>query len=102
MKQKRSSFTIYAILTTLTLLSWALYGAYTRLVKIDLTVMPQSVLSPVNPNLDTSVLDLLEDKKFATDSEISSFEPSSSSNSQIESTESGQEASPDGVNPSAQ
>lgn len=94
--QKRSGFTVYAILTTLTLLSWALYGAYERLVKIDLTTISPSVLTPVNPSLDTTTLDLLEKKRYASDVQISSYVPKTENEPVETSTESGQ------VNPPAQ
>lgn len=85
-KPKRSSFTVYAILTTITLLTWVVYGAYERLQKIDLAVIPPKVLSPITPTLDTQALDLLENKKHVSEQQIQSFVPSTSSQINQEST----------------
>lgn len=103
-KQKRSGFTVYAILTTLTLLSWALYGAYIRLVKVDLTSIQESILAPVNPNLDTSTLDLLEKKRYVRQEQITSFVPKQTSTPapQTESTEASPAGQASGVNPAIQ
>lgn len=100
-KQKRSNFTVFAILTTLTLLTWAVFGAYERLRKVDLSTVPEKILSPVNPNLDTAILDLLEKKKLVSEEQISSFVPTDQSSVQSQpSTQSAQPAA--GASPSAQ
>ncbi len=102
-KQKGSNFTVFAILTTLTLLTWAAFGAYERLRKIDLSVIPEKMLAPVNPNLDTATLDLLEKKKLVNEEQISSFVPDtqSSGRTQAAGSESAQ-LEGGGASPSAQ
>lgn len=72
-KQKTSNFTVFAILTTLTLFTWALFGVYEKFRTIDLSSVPANVLEPINPSLDTNVLDLLDKKNLATEEQISSF-----------------------------
>lgn len=93
-KQKSSKLTIFAVFTTITLLVWAAYGAYGILVKVDLSTVPEKVLTPVNPNLDTAALDLLEKKKLATEEQIASFVPAK--------VGSGQSSATSSASPSAQ
>lgn len=76
-KRKTSNLTIFAILTTITLLTWVAIEVYQRLNKIDLTSIPQEVLTPLNPNLDTQILDSIEKRRSFSDDEVSQFSPGS-------------------------
>lgn len=74
MNKKKSSFlTIFAILTTVTILTWISVTSYLKLKKIDLSSVPVEVLSPMNPDLDTTAFDSLEKKRVMTEEEISQF-----------------------------
>jgi hypothetical protein len=58
--KKQSNITIFAILTTLTILTWVVVEAYLAFTKKGFETIPQSVLEPLSPILDTQTLDLIE------------------------------------------
>lgn len=77
MKSKqKSNLTTLAILTMLTLLTWVSVEAYQRFTKKDFGNIPPEILTPLQPNLDKKVLDLIETRKTYSDEEISHFVPS--------------------------
>ncbi len=73
MKKKSSNVTIFAILTTLTLVSWVFLEAYQRFYKKDIQTVPANIISPLTPSLDTQYLEELASKKQLTQEEISKF-----------------------------
>lgn len=60
---KKSNLTIFAILTTITILTWVGVEAYLRFYKSANVPVPSSILSPFTPNLDTETLENLKQKK---------------------------------------
>ncbi|HBL51859.1 MAG: hypothetical protein A3D24_03030 [Candidatus Blackburnbacteria bacterium RIFCSPHIGHO2_02_FULL_39_13] len=74
-KKKGSFLTIFAIITTITIIMWISVSAYLNFKKVDLSSVPPNVLSPLNPNLDKEVFTLLEKKRLMSEEEISSFKP---------------------------
>lgn len=95
MKRKRSNFTVFAILTTITLLTWVIFDAYQSLKKTEFETIPPAVLAPLVPSLDQEVLANIEEKRTVTPEEVSLYNPApqSSGAAQEEATPSS-EASP--------
>jgi len=76
-KNNQSNLAIFAILTTLTLLTWIAVEAYLRFYKIEVGIVPQNIVSAFNPTLNTQVLDNLEQRIFITPDQVSGFRPKS-------------------------
>lgn len=75
MKPKQTNLTVFAILTTLTLVTWALVEAYVRFYKVDIAAVPPKVVQALNPTLNTAVLDNLEKRTQLSESELLQFTP---------------------------
>lgn len=78
MKPKQTNLTVFAILTTLTLVTWALVEAYVRFYKVDIETVPSPIAAPINPTLDTTILDNLQQRLQLSESEIQQFSPKKS------------------------
>lgn len=74
-KRKTSSLTIFAILTTITILTWVAVEAYQRFYKADIQTVPDALLVPLTTTLDTSVLDSIAQEKLFTPEQVSQFNP---------------------------
>lgn len=74
-KKKRLNFTTFAILTTITLLTWVIFDAWQRLNKIEFAEIPPAVLAPLNPSLNSAALDNIEKRKHFEREEIERFVP---------------------------
>lgn len=95
MKKNNSNITIFAILTTITLITWVFLEAYQRFYKSDIQTISNNILSPLTPTLDTSYLEEIAKRKQVTPEEIGQFRSSSkpiqnNSNNQQVSTQSAQ------------
>lgn len=75
MKPKQTNLTVFAILTTLTLVTWALVEAYVRFYKVDITAVPPKVVQSLNPSLNTRVLDDLENRTQLSEIELLQYAP---------------------------
>ena len=75
MKPKKSKLTILAILTTLTILVWIFIDAFLRFKQTTLTSIPDNILAPLEPTVDSKLLDSLEKKRVYTNEEIAKFSP---------------------------
>lgn len=53
-----------AILTTITIVFWVFYGLYSTLTKNLPVSVPEEILSPINPELDITLLDAIVGKEF--------------------------------------
>lgn len=73
MKPKQTNLTVFAILTTLTLVTWAVVEAYVRFYKVDILSVPEKISAPLIPSLDTAVLDNLEQKVQFSDEQLLQF-----------------------------
>lgn len=98
-KQKGPNILFFAIFTTITIFVWIGAEAYHILHKKTLENVPSSVLTPLSPVLDTSVLKNIEEKVYFPDTQSkSTTNPEASSSAQISpaqlSTSSAQPASP--------
>lgn len=104
--KKRSDTTVLAILTILTVLTWVGFDAYRRLVRKDLQDIPPEVLAPLNPSLDTEILDNIEARRSFSQEEISRYEPTpgvpSVQEAQPEASPAAQTEVPGQASPSAQ
>lgn len=102
MAKRKSKITIFAILTTITILVWVSFEAYQRFNKKDLQSIPGNIIAPIAPSLDTEVLDNIEGKLwFSDDSSIPP--PITRGGVEQKPTPAPQEASPSpGASPSGQ
>lgn len=75
MKPKQTNLTVFAILTTLTLITWAAVEAYVRFYRVDLSSVPEKISSPLTPSLDTAVLNDLEQKVQLSEEELLLYSP---------------------------
>lgn len=73
--KKRSDTTVLAILTILTVLTWVAFDAYRRLIQPVLHDIPPEVLAPLDPSLDTVILDNIEKRRTFTQQEILRYKP---------------------------
>lgn len=65
MKPKRkSNITVFAVLTTLTILTWVGFEIYQAFNKPGLTTISEEVLAPLTPSLNRVVLDNMEQRRF--------------------------------------
>ena len=78
-KDKGSNLLIFAIITTITIFVWIFVEVYKTLNKRSFESVPESVLSPITPTLDTDLLTNIGNKKYYSDSVITSIQPESSS-----------------------
>lgn len=102
MKPKQTNLTIFAILTTLSLVTWALVEGYIRFYKRNLEVIPSGVVSPLNPVLDSTILENLKNKIQFSDPQILLYNTNKESflettNSENISTQSGTEGDQNSV-----
>lgn len=94
--EKQSSITIFAILTTITILAWIAFDAYRRLTFVQIQTIPPTVVAPISPVLDDKILDIIEKGQTLTEEEIARFGTTKSPSPTPEASPSG-EASPGGV-----
>lgn len=65
-KTKLPNIVNIAIITLVTTLIWIGFGVWRILTTKSNTDIPPAILAPLDPNLDTSTLDKLRTKSFAT------------------------------------
>jgi hypothetical protein len=70
-KKKKLPFVVkLAILTTITVISWIAFEVYRVLTVKPAPPVPQEILAPISPELNSVLLDSLENKIFLTPEEI--------------------------------
>lgn len=69
-KEKLPNLLIFAILTVITLVVWIGFEVYRLVNKSSQTNVPESILTPISPNLDQEVLLKIEKKVYINDSEL--------------------------------
>jgi len=67
-KQKTPRLVSTLILTTVTLISWVLFSIYSALIKPQPIVVPQEIIEPIDPQIDSKILMQLKDR-FSLDKE---------------------------------
>lgn len=72
-KKKRSKITIFAILTTITIVVWVLAEGYNRFTTTEIKTIPPKLLVPLSPSLDKETLDTIEKRRVFSKEEVSSF-----------------------------
>lgn len=70
MRRKKSKITVFAVLTTATILVWVAAEANQRLKKTEVASIPNSILAPITPSLDKSVLDNMENRLWVPENEV--------------------------------
>lgn len=75
MKRRQSKITIFAIVTTATIIIWVLAEAYQRIKKTEFTAIPEHILAPIAPSLDKETLDNMEKRLWFSESEFSGPPP---------------------------
>lgn len=83
MRKKKSNITTFAVLTTLAILTWVLVEAYLLFNKRNFESVPEGVLAPLSPTLDTEVLDRIEKRRFFAQEEVPSSVLGESTNSAV-------------------
>ncbi len=69
-KEKLPNLLIFAILTVITLVVWIGFEVYRLVNKSPQTNVPESILTPISPNLDQEVLSKIEKKIYINESEL--------------------------------
>lgn len=69
-KEKLPNLLIFAILTVVTLVVWIGFEVYRLVNKSPQTNVPESILTPISPNLDQEVLSKIEKKVYINESEL--------------------------------
>lgn len=77
--KKNSNLTTFAILTTLTILTWVAVEAYHRYRATNYGPISPQVLLPLNPSLNSKVLEEIQNRRHFSDEEIANFKPNTSS-----------------------
>lgn len=70
MRKKQSNITMFAVLTTLAILTWVLVEAYLIFNKRNFESVPEDALAPLSPTLDTEVLNMIEKRRFFAEEEV--------------------------------
>ncbi len=61
---------VIAVLTLLTVVFWIVFGVIRIIVKPEDVNVPDEVIAPLDPTLNTQILDNLDQRIFLTDDEI--------------------------------
>lgn len=69
-KQKQSKITTFAILTTVTVLTWVFVEAYLIINKTSLKNIPPEVLREIDPTLNVETLTEIERRRYFADTEV--------------------------------
>lgn len=78
-KKKQSNLTIFAVLTTITIMIWVLAEGYSRITQTEIKTIPPKVLVPLSASLDKETLDTIEKRRVFSKEDVSSFLPSGQS-----------------------
>ncbi|MDO8503693.1 MAG: hypothetical protein Q7S60_03305 [bacterium] len=62
--KKTSNITVFAVLTTLTILTWVGFEIYQAFNKPGMVAISEEVLAPLTPSLNKTVLDNMEQRRF--------------------------------------
>lgn len=69
-KPKAPKLVHIAILTTITVLAWVFFETYRALTSQPDVNVPEEILEPLNPNLDTATLDKINQRVYFEESKI--------------------------------
>jgi len=69
MKKKAPRLVIVATITTITLVFWIFYGLYNIIKTTPAPVVPEELVKPISPNLDTKTLDSISDRVYFEEGE---------------------------------
>ncbi len=74
-KAKTPRLVTISVTTTITIIFWVFFGLYTILVTPTKIDIEQKLLEPLNPILDTDVLQSLKDRVFFEQEDVASTPP---------------------------
>lgn len=74
-KRRRPRIVIFTILTTITLVTWAIFDVWRTFQKPVPLEIEESLLREVTPPLDRQKLEILEGRIFFSDSEVRALPP---------------------------
>lgn len=74
-KPKSPRLVTVAIFTTVTLIFWVFFSLYNILVSTPVIDVSADLLEPLNPELDTTVLNSLSDKVFVEEGDVENVLP---------------------------
>lgn len=69
-KTKLPSIVSILLLTLITVVMWVTFDVYRLFNKTPDPIVPESVSIPLNPNLDTEIINQIEARTFLDDSQI--------------------------------
>jgi hypothetical protein len=73
-KRKTPSFITIGILTLITVFFWIFFSIFRAFTVKPAIQVPEELLTPVNPTLDTNALNSIEEKFYLEDSQIPDIE----------------------------
>ncbi|HWA52236.1 MAG TPA: hypothetical protein VG895_04230 [Patescibacteria group bacterium] len=74
MKAKKPGILITAILTLITVIFWTGFEVYHSLTTKPVPPVPQAIINPLDPTLDTKSLDAIQARNYLTDDQIGNTE----------------------------
>jgi len=72
-KLKPPRLVTVAVFTTITIVFWVFYGLYGILTSDSFQKVPPEILAPIDPTLDTEILDVLPNRIFFKEGEVEVF-----------------------------
>lgn len=69
-KSKVPNLVVVAILTVITIVSWIGFDTYRHFAQESKTIVPKTILAPINPELDIQALSELEQSYFIDEDQI--------------------------------
>lgn len=69
-KQKRSRLVTFALLTTVTVLTWVSVETYLIVKKTTIEEIPPEIIENIDPTLDTDILNTVEKRRFFNENTI--------------------------------
>lgn len=71
-KQKTPNIVFLAVMTTITAIFWAFFGAYRVFTTKPETAVSPEIIEPVDPKLDSSIIDKMQNSVFFEEGEVTS------------------------------
>lgn len=69
-KPKPPKLVTIAVITTITVIFWVFFGLYQILTRKPDVDVPQNLLEEINPNLDTTVLNQIQNRLFFEEGQV--------------------------------
>lgn len=72
-KPKAPKLITVAILTTITIVTWIFFSVYNVLTKKPPVTVPEEILAPVDPTLNSQALDKLENRIYFEENDVAAL-----------------------------